>query len=369
MSNLTNDTEAFFIYESLETALNAYVSLIGEYFWVFVYFPTAVVGFFCNLLSFIIFLQKDFNIKLYSYFRLVSFVSIVNCLIASVYPFSVVKRMGFISNFAFLAWQCYFSIPIGSLDYYYCSVLDILILLDRLSTFIQKLRDIYAKVNTRFLCIFSLVICIVINFPNNFVFEPGSIELYYYGQNNNTIEMFRMTYALTSQFALSSFGQILTYLVYALRDVVTTLAVIILNIFNLIYLKNHLKKKNKIIKRASIFKTHVDQTDQSNTGNRKESNAGLNGNVKKSKTKQDNVDRKASIMVLVMCSMTTISNALVISSTIYFYFNMNAAANLFGQFAEYVCLFKFSSQIFVFYSFNSIFKAKLRTILRIDRKK
>jgi hypothetical protein len=178
-----------------------------------------------------------------------------------------------------------------------------------------------------------------------------------------------MTYAKTSQFAVSSLGQILTYIVYALRDVATTLTIIVLNVLNLIYLKKHLNKKNIMLKRASIFVPQQDQVEQSNASKRKESNVASKGTVKKNKSKEESVDRKASLMVLVMCSITTISNSLFISAIIYFYFNIGATANLFGQFAEYCYLLKSSTQIIVFYSFNSIFRTKLRKILRLEGKK
>ncbi len=124
-----------------------------------------------------------------------------------------------------------------------------------------------------------------------------------------------------------------------------------------------------MLKRTSVFVPQQDQVEQSNASNRKESNVASKGTVKKNKSKEESVDRKASLMVLVMCSITTISNSLVISSIINFYFNIGATANLFGQFAEYSVLLKSGTQIFVFFYFNSIFKAKLRKLIRQERKK
>jgi hypothetical protein len=165
MNNQTNSDDYVYVYESLDTALNIYLSMFGEYFWVCVYFPTAVIGFFLNVLNLAIFWQKEFNIKLYTYFRVLTFSSMMIILVASPYPFSMVKRLGFISNFAFQNWMCYVYTPIASTFFYNANVIEILVQIDRLATFIKKLKAIYEKVKPQYLCIICFCVCLAINFP------------------------------------------------------------------------------------------------------------------------------------------------------------------------------------------------------------
>jgi hypothetical protein len=127
LTNQSDEGELINIYYSLDAAFDAYISWFGEYFWVCAFFPATIIGLFLNLLSFMLFWKKEFNIKFFTYFRVLTFVCMIIMLVASPYPFSIVKRLGFIRNFAFQAWQCYVYIPIGNTLFYYANVIEIII--------------------------------------------------------------------------------------------------------------------------------------------------------------------------------------------------------------------------------------------------
>jgi hypothetical protein len=356
LANETNEAQYYYyIYASLDQMLDLYTPWFGEYFWVFVYFPTSLLGFLLNILSFIIFFKKEFNIKLYTYFRHLSVAGLIFCGVSIPYPFSISKRFGFVSNYAFTAWQTYFYIPIGSTAHYYATVMDILILIDRLSTFVPKLKSIYSKVGSNKICIISFIIILIIIFPYFFVFDPILTIFPYYG-SNNTVEIFSVYYTLPTTFATSTIGQIITFIIYSLRDAFVLLINIVLNTASTILLKRHLRKRAKMLKRGNTEQQIEEKKDNNNSKETKKD---------EKKKREGNVDRKASIMVIVLCTVSAISNTLYMSSIINFYFNYGSAANIFGQIGEYSLVTKYFLNFFVFYNFNTNFKNGLKKMIGI----
>jgi hypothetical protein len=263
------------------------------------------------------------------------------------YPFSIAKRFGFPNNYAFGAWQTYFYLPIGSTFHYYASVMDIIILIDRLSTFVPKLKSIYSKVGSNKICALSFFILLVIIFPYYFVFEPVLSFFPYYGANN-TVEIYKVYYTLPTTFATSTAGQIITFIIYALRDATVLFIVIVLNVASTILLKRHLRKRAKMLKRGN--------TEQQQVQDKKEGDNSKENKKDEKKRKEGNVDRKARIMVIVLCTVSAISNMLYMSSIINFYFSYGGAANIFGQIGEYSLVLKYFLNFFIFYNFNTNFK-------------
>lgn len=253
------------------------------------------------------------------------------------------------SGIEFTYFQVYVYIPFGVTIYYYISVLDIIILIDRLSTFIPKLKSIYSKVGANTICLIGFIILFIINFPYYFVFRPFRFDLHYLDQNK-TVQVLTLFYAYPGEFATSFVGQVLTYLTYSLREAAVIFIVMVLNFVNMIFLKRHLKKRAKMLKRGNTEQQQEKKED---------------GKNEEKKKKEGNVDRKASIMVGVMCTLTAISNTVFMISVINVYFNEGAAANIFGQMGEFSLFVKYFLNFFVFYFFNSNFKAEFRKLFKL----
>ena len=357
-SGLTNQTdinEDIYVFDNLNSAFDSKLFMFGEYFWVCGYFPIAVIGVFLNILSFVIFLKQEFNLKLYTYYRYMTFAGIVYCLSVTPYPFSIVKRLGFVNNFAYQAWQCYFYIPVSNFCYYYVSFVEIAVLVDRLSLFLPKLKSIYEKLNANHICIAVFFIDLIINFPYFFVFQPIIIPLYYHDENKTQVELYEAYFVGPSDFALSITGQVVTYVIYALRDFACILIIVILNFLNLFFIKRHLRNKSKMIKGSNL--KNIKEDSRSANEPTVQSSSVIN------RVKDQKMNRKLGVMVVFMCTISTVSHCFFMSSIIYFYFYNNPSVNLYIQLAEFFNTFKIFLSFFIFYNFNKNFKAQLKGIL------
>jgi hypothetical protein len=81
------------------------------------------------------------------------------------------------------------------------------------------------------------------------------------------------------------------------------------------------------------------------------------------RVKDQKMNRKLGVMVVFMCTISTVSHCFFMSSIIYFYFYNNPSVNLYIQLAEFFNTFKIFLSFFIFYNFNKNFKAQLKGIL------
>jgi hypothetical protein len=93
-----------------------------------------------------------------------------------------------------------------------------------------------------------------VDIPYFLVFAPFSFTA-----RLNRTETFTVWFANTTPFAVSQFGKILTFMVYAVRDGSVMFAQITLNCMPIVLLKRYLTEKMKITKKPSqSIKTDVE---------------------------------------------------------------------------------------------------------------
>nr|QVK45825.1 G protein-coupled receptor [Proales similis] len=344
-------------------------SWFSDIMWVFIYMPASAIGCVLNLINFLVFSRKEFSIKLYTYFKLMTLCCCIFCFISIWYPLAMTKRF-FLGKDTHLGaiYICHVYIPICNLLFYFITVLDILILIDRLATFIPKLKSVYNKQSANRLCLIAFLICLALDFPYFFVFVPKPWYYRYLDEQSNVVTL---TFYIigASDFAVSLTGTIITYLIYVFRDILTIVIIVILNIISIYYLRRHLSK------RAQMLKKNTPGVDKENESMSASTEAGSSGNAqqktktKSSKSKEGKVDRKASIMVAITCTMTIITNSMLFSSIIYFYFAWDVVASAYGQMAEFSTLLKYILYIAIFYNFNSNYKTEFKKMFGLEAKK
>jgi len=351
--NQTQTSEDIHVFDSLDAAFDSELFMFGEYFWVCAYFPVAVIGVFLNLFSFIVFQKQEFNLKLYSYFRYMTFASFVYCVSVTPYPFSIAKRLGFVNNFAFQAWQCYYYIPMSNLCYYYVSFIDIAVLIDRLSIFLPKLKSIYEKIRVNYICIAVFIIDLLLSLPDLFAYKPIIFEFYFYETNRTRVSLYEAHFIGPTDFALSTTGQIVNYIIYVLRDVVCILLTVCFNVMNFLYIKRYLRVKSTILKDINV------SIDKNVSNDQTFSDISNKNRIKDIKSK-----RKLGIMVVFMCMISLISHLIFFSAVICFNFYSNPSVNLYIQLAEFLNTFKIFLNFFIFYNFNKNFKIGMKRIIK-----
>lgn len=198
----------------------------------FIFPPLGIFSFVGNLLSFRIFSAKYFQKKpLYTYLR----VCCVNsALINIIFAFAFIcdsRRYLTISNTEFSTYfRCYFKIPFLNLFYFFGSVVDIVLAIERLVE-LTKLKDRFRRLNPIGVSLGLFFACLIVNAPFILIFEPKKSRLFSNISNDssNVNGSFFYFYG-ESHFALSPIGKILKNIQYFIRDILTLLVLILINL-------------------------------------------------------------------------------------------------------------------------------------------
>lgn len=201
--------------------------------YLFAFPPISTISLLTNLLVIAILSARFFKRKaIYNYLR-------VSCLNSSVVSLIYVitficdsRRYLAVSNSEFATYfRCYFKIPVINTCYFYGSVLDIVLAIDRLVEFTPIKTD-FRRMNSMLVSGGLFAVCLIINVPHFFVFEPRkSLEVLVSnvsGQLVNSTETFHF-YAET-QFATSDEGRMLLYVQKFVRDILTLIVLILINL-------------------------------------------------------------------------------------------------------------------------------------------
>ena len=137
--------------------------------------------------------------------------------------------------------------------------------------------------------------------------------------------VFRVYFFKGTSFTNSLYGKVLNYVFYFIRDVIFLLAETGLNVFVAVLLARQIKNKLKLTNRSHANVASLTKAEQ-----------------------------KASQMVLIMCTLSTLEHAFFFAMAVYFDFN--PGAYLLGVTANMCITLKHSSNLLLFYYFNGPFR-------------
>ena len=322
------------------------------------------IGFIFNMFTLIILQDNEFSINLYKYLRVYCVNSIVVCFI-SIFIF--------ISNtYRFVSWSgTYYAqlfylsvyVPISSTGYFFGTTMDILITCERIANFNKRFE--YFRHNPYKLSAITFLICLSINFPFFFVFQPylESVRI------NATFNYSCWFSPQQSSFALSIVGTIITVLIYIVRDFLIMIIEIILNILSVYYLRDYIIKKANLLS-VSHINANIALTTQIESITGSTSSKEINTINFMSNSKMSKSDRRLSIMCSILCFFSICEHIIYIVSVMFQYFSDDLVTfNIIFFCATFLIDLKNAVNFPLFYYFNTNFKKVIhkKMKLRLNR--
>ena len=190
---------------------------------VYVLTPLSLIGFLLNILSFKIFNKPPFQTKpIFSYLKVYSINSAIISLVSATYITATYNFFEITNTFEVRAYASFFYIPIYTTGYFYSSILDIFISLERLFNFYPKLNK-FEKFSSRDVCLILFVVVVVIISPYFFIYYPSYLDV-----RLNLSSVFRIYYIDTTSFGKSYIGLVLVGLIFFIKDVLILLIEILI---------------------------------------------------------------------------------------------------------------------------------------------
>ena len=295
--------------------------------YVFALTPMSLLSFIMNILAFIVLSKSSFGSAIiFRYLRLyVLNSSIISILLATTFLFSSYRIFSFTNSYQSLFYGSYVHSPFLSISYTFGGLLEIFITIERALTFMPN-RGLKKIINHKFFGLVLLFISIFINIPVFFVNYPGVDDVIL--DNGLT---HRFYYWGVTEFAVSPAGVGITYALYTIRDLISLVVKIGLNILTV-----HLIRKyfNRI---SSDLQDQVENFGE--------------------KTYITEVDRNLTYTGVIMCVLSSLENVFVIVSYVLISYQISYLMFFISYFTLAI---KHFTNLFVLYSFNNFFKDEFR---------
>ena len=322
----------------------------------------------------IFFTRKEFQIKMYDYYRCLVVVYWTHLALAVPYAFFFTPRyLPYINTLPWAALQSFY-FTYSNFACHLAGIVEIGIILDRERNFSPLVKRYYT-LEPRMNCLIFFLVAVVVNIVCAFDFVPGVSGMYYYIDGKTGEKLVNTYYwPVFTDFAASKVGYVSTVTVYVVRDLLTLIVGIVLNVISTVHLNNYYEKKrlSKILPSQARANMSNEQNTTSMTGaNNNNSLAHMSATITKtpvtsvvSEEKNKSLEIKLLVMVVVLCLISTIERTFLLACNIYGATGlMNDLSLLLGTLVDLTLAVGPAIAFFVFYFFNNHFQNVVLEIL------
>ena len=305
-------------------------------------FPFSIISFILNIGSLLVYLSKDFDNRIYQYFRIYCINSAILSIFDAFFYFSTRKYGDIQNNLIVLSILNYGYYFVQSLLSCFIGYLDCLILFERVSQITNKFRSL-KKISVNLICLLVFMVCCIICTPTFFYYQIRSG----YALINSTY-IFQFNGLMQTNFYLGTTGNIISYIHYFFKDFTIFTIEIVLNTISVIFLKKHMMKKKQL----------MNIKNSSSIGNELVPNLNNKGLIK------INADTRLTILATIMCSFSLLQHFGTLSFGIYSRIDLNNFSKNLLFYYVFIYTLKNFLNFFLFYFFNKIFRQKLHSVFK-----
>jgi hypothetical protein len=203
------------------------------------------------------------------------------------------------------------------------------------------------RASPKFISLAFFLTCLLIDFPLYFGSKYTSFKQFFYIDSNGVKQTGTLVFSKSTDFSQTLFGQILLgFTSFFLNFFLSLLVGIILNI------SAYIKYKSYVIKK----KREVEQLQMSSINNRPTTAREMIQMRQREKTERK-IERNMFYMALTISSISFLSRFLSMACYLYFFvFSSFSNSLLIGVLGQFIFTLGPTVSIFVFYSFNHIFR-------------
>lgn len=229
---------------------------------VFVLPPICFTGFLLNLICLIVIMKPELKGEVYTFIMFHSFCDLIFLFINF---FTFIIRCGVFCNYgySFLSklWELYVHLFIGNSFLLFGTLLDIIVSVNRLSSFSSTQSRIIVRLNKidfRIKCVILTFISLVANLPSYVITRNvtivGFLEVPYFVNSNSTTEfVYKELYqALTNSLGKNQLMVTFLFILTLFRGLIPLLFLFLINIFIGYKFRLHIKKKRQVIHTSTI---------------------------------------------------------------------------------------------------------------------
>ena len=300
--------------------------------------PLSALSFIFNSLTLVVLLKSPFNKSpIFSYLRIYIANSVIlSALMITVFVSNTYRIFSFTNTYGAIAYGAYFHTPVTSIFYFYGTLVEIFISLERSLKFLPARFRLNAVTKFKTVCFSGFVFSLVLNLPVFFIYYPqwSDVEL----ETNTT---FRINYWALTDFQVSLYGKVLNFVVNFVRDVLFLVFKIGLNIVSVYIVRRYLGKI-KLSVTSVTLKLNMETSQVTN------------------KDYVNKTDRNLTLMAIVMSVLSIFEN--IFYAVVYTYYAISPNEVSYGLFflSYFSIAFKNCLNFFVLFRLNNMFRIEFR---------
>ena len=216
-------------------------SIIFEILNTYTIIPISIVAIWLNVFTLWILKYKEFKSKkFFSFMKAYVANNIFLCLFVMTSFVASAKRLFVFATSYEAAFYCsYFYGPVLAFFYLNSSLLEIFLVIERSVNFLPIKYKKLNSIGFKKICIFIIITSLAVCLPTFFVFYPGKQPV-----RVNEVKIAIIYYTIQTSFAVSSYGSIILFLVFFIRDFLTMFIKIVLNAISVSLIRNYMNKLN-----------------------------------------------------------------------------------------------------------------------------
>ena len=356
--NGTTSNETALLLPSLEQLLGQ----MGFAHWqaivqTFILPPLNLLGIGFCLFSLGIFLRPSFVDPIFFYFKLLCIVNVIHlvhnlpsCILLSPFYFP------WSNSYFIAAFQIYYA-ALAILLYHFEDVLHLAILLTRMKLFSAFVKKHFCT-SPQIVSVSLFLTCLVIWLPLPFSVKIITFGDYFYLTSNRVKQMGTLYIFIASEFSQTLFGRILLAFTALFLNLILSIVVgITLNISSYVKYKIHIGKKKSELVELQLSSIH----------NRPTTSREVEQLEQREKTERQ-IEKNMLYLALTLSSVSVLTRFIFMIAYVYYYIFASISNFLIFQLiTRSIYTLVPTISIFVFYSFNKMFRDETNRILKRQR--
>ena len=359
--------EIEFYFPSPDTTLDELLEQLGYSTWKILVTAFALPTFnICGIIicsiSACVFFKRKFSQSVFFYYRLLSLVYIFHLIHNLLY--SIFFSPYYFSRFNTYAIATYlvYCRFMSNLLFHFEDVLQIAILLTRWKKFNPFIEKHFTSSPKR-ISMMLFITCLLIDLPVLSAFKISSFGEYVYYDSGGFKKKAAFYYPTSSEFAKSFLGKLITSVSYFLLNTLLSMIVgVALNVISFIQFKN----------RFGEWRSHVDELEKQSVSFNSKTNKACIKLKSRVKINTHQAEKKMLYMIIIICSISIVSRGIFMIFHVYFIRNeIRSFSNFLVMQIASISIYCFGPtvSIFVYYSFNKMYRQALQNFLiRIGKK-
>jgi hypothetical protein len=358
----------YFTYEQWLEMLG--FSMFNEILVLFTIPSLGILGILFNTIALWCLLDKKFKkTNLYKYLRVYMCNSLLICILCIGFICQSRRFTNIADQHWALFYRAYIQLPLLFLLYSNTGLIDIVIILDRISITSNSSRLLFVKRSRPYLVCFVLfVIALALNGTIWINFMPITLIVSLSNTKLHTFNILNHT-----PYLISPIGQLIINLQMAFRDILVFVAQFVLNVLLLLTLKKRLKKKFQILfgtrlmtlneskkgnspgidNSGSVSTLKNKDKEASNGSDSRETSANISSLMSENLAKLSRADLNATLMVSILTFISMIEHFIFFLAMLY---RWSTISLLFFNISMIFVALKHFSNFIVLFTFNSNFK-------------